>query len=398
MLAGFLASISMGSYAFGAPVLVNEEKGIAVNVGVLAQPWFQMTMPAASGQGSKGIGAPDGKSPSFDFFLRRVRLMAWGSISRELAFFVETDQPNLGKGGDFSSSMFIQDAFLTYTFMPELKLDAGMMLVPLSRHTIEGAVGLNAIDYHAELVRFPAGKIFRDVGVQARGLLADGLVHYRFGIFEGVRAGAVPAIVQPAPPAPPIPVPPPLNDSGLPRLAAQLRYNIMGSEGDFFLKGIYFSPKPIVSVGFGADFQAKAVYKNGNEPSTYFAQSLDVFAEYPFSTEDEIIAKANFFNYSAGATGIPGSTALAQGGIAFYVEGGYRHGFIEPLAYVEYLKAGEGSLSILSPHAGANFWLNQHTFNVKADFGYRKTDTAGAAGATTTTKDILATVQAQVFF
>src|SRR3954470_8403148 len=226
MLVSLATSTLFAAAVSAAPVLVNEEKGISINVGVLVQPWFQTTMPAAgAGSGAPGIGAPDGKSPSFDFFLRRVRLMTWGSVNRNLSFFVETDQPNFGKGGDFSSSMFIQDAFLTYQFSPEFKIDAGMMLVPLARHTIEGAVGLNAIDYHAELVRFPAGKIFRDVGIQFRGLVADSALHYRVGIFEGVRSA-----VPPVPPAPPAVQPPPLNDSGLPRFAGQVRYNIMGSE------------------------------------------------------------------------------------------------------------------------------------------------------------------------
>src|SRR4051812_13471871 len=217
MLVSLATSTLFAASVSAAPVLVNEEKGIAINVGVLAQPWFQMTMPAAgAGSGSPGIGAPDTKSPSFDFFLRRVRLMTWGSVNRNLSFFVETDQPNLGKGGDFSSSMFIQDAFLTYQFAPEFKIDAGMMLVPFARHTIEGAVGLDAIDYHGELVRLPAGKFSRGVGIKSRGLFADSALHSLFGFFEGVRAAAFPAPVQPPPPAPPV-TQPPLNDVGLPR-------------------------------------------------------------------------------------------------------------------------------------------------------------------------------------
>ena len=47
---------------------------------------------------------------------------------------------------------------------------------------------------------------------------------------------------------------------------------------------------------------------------------------------------------------------------------------------------------------GVNFWINKHTFNVKLDVGYRKADTLAATGVTTTTKDILGTVQTQVFF
>jgi hypothetical protein len=391
----FLAALCCSGYASATTLFKDEDKGVVVNVGVLAQPWFQITAPGAANQGSPGVGAADGKSPSFDFFMRRVRLMAYGSVTKELSYFIETDQPNLGKGGDFSSSMFIQDAFFSYAFIPELTVDAGMMLVPLSHHTIEGAIGLNALDYHAEMVRFPAGKIFRDTGIQLRGMLLNKLIHYRFGVFEGVRQSAVPA-----PATPPAMPQEPLNDNGLPRLAAQVRVNILGDESDFFLKGIYFTPKPLLSVGVGLDLQSKAVRRLNGTPGTYRAFSADVFLDYPFSENDELIFKGNVFNYGEGASGVPGSTALAAGGTAFYAEAGFRHDWVEPLAFVEYLKAKNDSLTIVSPHVGANFWLTKHTFNIKTDIGYRVTQhpaTAPAIG-NVTLKDWLGTVQGQVFF
>ena len=390
-----LAAVLLGGHAEAATLFKDEEKGVAVNVGVLVQPWLQITGPGSAGEGSPGIGAADGKSPSFDFFLRRARLMVYGSVTKELSYFVETDQPNFGKGGDFTSSMFIQDAFFSYAFVPEFTIDAGMMLVPLSHHTIEGAIGLNALDYHADMIRFPAGKIFRDTGIQLRGLLLNKLLHYRLGVFEGVRQSAVPAPAMP-PAVPPVP----LNDNGLPRFVGQLRVNILGDESDFFLKGIYFTPKPLLSVGIGADLQSKAVRKLNGDPGLYRALSADVFVDYPFTADDELIVKANVFNYGEGVSGIPGSTALAAGGTAFYGEAGFRMGWIEPLAFIEYLKAKNDSLTILSPHVGVNFWATKHTFNIKTDIGYRKTERPAAAPATgnVTLKDWLATVQGQVFF
>src|SRR6478609_1362470 len=406
--------------AKAATVFKDEEKGIAVNVGALLQPWFQMTMPAGDGKGTPGangaasIGGADGKSPSFDFFMRRARILVYGNITKDLAYFIETDQPNFGKNGDYSSSMFVQDAFFSYTFLPEIKIDAGMMLVPLSHHTIEGATGLNALDYHSDTIRFPAGKIFRDTGIQLRGLAANNLLHYRLGVFEGVRA------VTPYPAKP-------LNKSGLPRVTAQLRFNIMGEEADFFLKGIYFSPKPIISVGIAADLQANAVRKLNGDPGLYRALSADVFAEYPFTPDDELIFTGNFFNYGEGsatlnplvpavpavvdangvvttpavaekpAISVAGATALATGGNAFYAEVAFRHKWVEPLAFIDYVKAKNSALTIMAPHVGVNFWANKHAFNIKVDVGYKDTKT-GTGAAEKHYKDILGTVQGQVFF
>jgi len=381
-------------------VVEDKDKGIAVNVGALIQPWFQMSMPGSDGAGpgpcgsatrprcSAGVGNPEGDGPSFDFFLRRARLMLWGSATKEISFFIETDEPNLGRGGTYSTSTFIQDAFLTYTFVPELKLDAGLMLVPLSHHTIEGAVGLNTLDYHADLIRFPTGRVFRDVGIQFRGMLLNDLLHYRLGVFEGIRNSAVPAPAMP-PPAPP----PPLNNLGLPRVTGHLRANVMGAEPDFFLKGIYFSETPIVSVGVGADFQPNSVYQLDGGRGNYFAMSGDVFAEIPFTAEDELIAKANIFYYAEGTSTIAASS-LPAGGVAFFAEVGFRHDFIEPVVFVDYLKAREDSLTIFAPHVGVNFWAMKHTFNVKTDLGYRQADRDGLPP----TKDVIWNTQGQVFF
>jgi hypothetical protein len=381
-------------------VLEDKEKGIAVNVGALIQPWFLVTTPASDGAGpgacgtatrprcSPGIGNPDGDGPSFDFFLRRARLMLWGTVTKDLAFFIDTDEPNLGRNGNFATTTIVQDAFFSYTFVPELKLDAGLMLVPLSHHTLEGATSLNALDYHADTIRFPTGRIFRDVGVQLRGLVFDERIHYRIGAFEGVRNAAVPAPAAP-PPAPPEP----LNNKGIPRFTAHLRGNILGSEPDFFLKGIYFSPTPILSVGVGADYQPHSVYELDGERGNYLAFSADLFAEYPFSADDELIVKANFFDYAEGTSTI-GASNLPAGGVTYYAEAGFRHAWIEPIVFYEGVKAREQSLTILAPHAGVNFWFIKHNFNLKTDVGYREARRSGLPP----TKDLSWTTQGQAFF
>jgi hypothetical protein len=379
------------SNAAAVPVLVDEEKGIAFNVGALIQPWLQLTAPGAEGEGSAGIGSPNG-SPNFDFYLRRARILVFGSVTKELSFFIDTDQPNYGKNGDYTTPpMFVQDAFFSYAFMPEFKIDAGMMLLPLSHHTIEGASGLHALDYHGLTVRLPGSKVFRDTGVQFRGVLLNDKLAYRVGVFEGVRyvPPAVPALA-------PAVDPPAVNPSGLPRITGQLRFNVMGAENDFFLKGIYFSPTPIVSVGVGMDYQGDAVLAGTPaEPKAHTGLSADVFAELPFSEEDELIVKGNVFLYGDGAPGLP------TGGTTFYAEAGFRHGWLEPLAFVDVVAAD--NVNVLAPHLGVNFWINKYTFNTKIDVGYITTETTAMNAmtmmeTTTTTKDIVGTLQGQVSF
>jgi len=412
--AGFLMGLLLAAWALPAravTVFEDKEKGVVVNVGVLAQPWLQVTAPAADeGDGacgsatrtncSAGIGNPEG-GPSFDMFMRRARLMLWGNVTKDLAVFIDTDQANWGKNGLFNQPMVVQDAFFSYTIAPELKIDAGLMLVPLSHHTLEGATSLHALDYHSDLIRFPAGHTFRDVGLQFRGLVAGDKLHYRVGIFNGVRQAAVPA------PADPTMAPLPVNPQGLPRFTGHVRANIVGVEPDFFLKGIYFSETPIVSVGVGADYQPAALTRVAttlDQRRSYFQGSLDVFAEIPFSADNEVIVKANVFYASIGASGVtgPAVNARPQGAMGGYLEAGYRMGWIEPLAFVEAYQEPDGedepgARSYVSPHVGVNFWAMKHNFNIKTDLGYRvyqqNLDDPPAA-----IRDILWTTQGQVFF
>jgi hypothetical protein len=229
-------------------------------------------------------------------------------------------------------------------------------------------------------------------------------------ISEGVRNGAVPQ-----PPAPAAPRTTILNPGGVPRFTAHLRGNIVGVEPDFFLKGIYFSKTPIVSVGVGADFQPNSVIKLDRSHGHYFAASGDVFAEVPFTEADELIVKANYFYYAQGA--VPGTSMFPSGAMALYGEVGFRHAWIEPLAFVEYVKANGDedrtpagqALNSFAPHLGVNFWIMKHNFNFKTDIGYkvteRKDGNPTAPGVTpvndgiyATQKDIVWTTQGQVFF
>jgi len=400
---------SLWTRAAGAvPVVEDKEKGIAINVGVLLQPTFQVTGSGAfGGHGacgterpncSTGIGNARGDGPAFDLFLRRARLMLWGNVTKEISFFVDTDEPNLGKGGNFTTTTFIQDAFLTYSFDPAFRIDAGLMLVPLSHHTLEGATSLNALDYHSDMIRFPAGRIFRDVGVQFRGLLAGDHLHYRLGVFEGVRNGAVAAAPMGAPARTIV------NPGSVPRVTGQLRGNILGKEPDFFFKGIYFATEPIVSVGVGADFQPNSVIKTNNTYAHYFAASGDVYVDYPFSADMELIVKANYFYWAPGTTNLSSAAAFANtspGASSLYGEVGFRYKAVEPIVFAEDLMGKNHALDILAVHGGVNVWVMKHNFNIKTDMGWRQTSyelPRPPENAHRTQKDLIFTTQAQVFF
>jgi hypothetical protein len=342
-----------------------------LNIGVLAQPWTQLSHE----------GAPAG-GPGMDFFLRRIRFLVFGNVTERVSFFVDTDQPNLGRDGDWNPAFFIQDAFISVKLTEgPLFIDAGMLLAPFTRHSMQGAVALNTVDYHASLVRFPRneGRIWRDAGVQVRGFA--GPLHFRAGLFNGIEG-------TPATTTPPTPE---LNPNDVPRLTAHVRYNLLGTEEGFFFNGIYFEDQPKLSVGVGVDYQPRSVLAAGRERDD-FNMGADLFLEYPLGNDQALVFQTNAFRYFQGQDN-PNS------GFGIFGELGYRIGILEPVFSTEYFNASVADTNFLSFRPGLNVWLMKHTFNLKAEVAVtRQQVPATATAAADTTTRLIGTAQLQLFY
>jgi hypothetical protein len=153
----------------------------SLKLGVLLQPQAEL------------IETADGEDHSQNLFLRRARILMGGTYSEKWSFFLETDSPNLGKGrtdGSKTSDLFIQDVFVTYSTGDAFKVDAGMLLMPLSHNHETSAGMLLPVDYGAftfSASDSTASKVGRDYGVEARGYVLDKRLEYRVGAFQGYR-------------------------------------------------------------------------------------------------------------------------------------------------------------------------------------------------------------------
>lgn len=319
-----------------------------LNVGALLQPETLIAQDAAPGGGT-----------GTDFFLRRARLMLSGSLVRNVDFFIDTEQANLGKGGT-TGSVSLLDAFGTLKIAPPIVIDAGLMLVPLTRHALQSAISLNGIDYHSKLILYPPNSnfIWRDLGLEARGFVDK--LHYRVGVFAGVHPTEATMMMPVA-----------RNQSDIPRVAGHVRWNFLGKEETFFFPGISFATEPLVSAGVGVDYQPSAV-AGMTRANDYLAVASDVFAEIPTRGDSqELVVQGTFFRYDQG----PDAIGTGIGGFA---EAGYRIQWIEPLlAYEQFSTDHNPAGDYHAIHGGVDAFYEKHRANLKADVAVGKQGLAG---------------------
>ena len=252
-------------------------------------------------------GTPDGKSYNTDFFLRRVRLYAFGNVTKRFTYYFLVDSPNFGKNSDFTSRVLVQEAWAGYQPVDDIFIDVGLSLLPFSHNANQGTTTYNTLDGHGSLYLLqatPTGQPLsnittRNVGVTFRGYLFDKKLWFRAGVYNGVR-GVVSATL------------PTLNPNGVPRLAGRVQYSILGTEAVPYLQGIYFSTTPILTIGFGADWQSRSII-GVNGVTDFLGLAADVFLEYPTLPDQELIFQVDGYRYPNGNGSAAGTSAGAAG-------------------------------------------------------------------------------------
>ena len=352
---------------------VFSKRELELNIGVLLQPAVLVTED----------GAPDGKSTGVDIFPRRIRLIFSGSLTQRITFFLQTDQPNFGRQGNFDAPMFMQDAFVSFLLTSSLYVDAGLMLLPFSHNGLQSAISLNALDFHAGVLQYPAGshKVFRDSGFQLRGLVAGKRVHLRLGVFQGVsgRVGELDPVTG-------VELPP-LGPSGRPRVAGTVRFNLFGAEEGFFFGGMLFTEQPVISAGVSGLYQSDSVRAPAGV-ADQIGLSGDVYADIPIGCQQELVVLAGYYRYWYGDDAPLTGTGLLG-------ELGYRWRWLGPVVSYDWFRGDARTADLRSLRVGLNAWLNKHTFNVKSELARTETGDLRSPATATSTSFI---IQTQIWF
>lgn len=336
--------------------------------------------------------APGGDAWSKDLFLRRARIILSGRMFQRFSFFVDTEQPNWGKGGDWGVQTFLSDAFGSVTIADALVVDVGMMLMPISRHGFSSAVSLNALDFHLGMLRYVPGshKNLRDAGVQVRGRVAGGRFLYRAGVFNGsqgqpLQRGPDGKAMRDAAGRDVLAS----NPDDWPRFAGHARWVIVGDEKGFFAGGMTFAKRPTVSVGAGFEYlhdaamdrpamlgDGGAVARAGRLRGAW-SVAADVYADVPFgaSGDHEIVAMAAFVMNDHGDelawddAGASRAVPSCNSGLGVWGELGYRWRTVGPFVSVDWFRGDRAAGDLLAVRGGVAWWIRGHAVNLKAEFG-----------------------------
>jgi hypothetical protein len=287
--------------------------------GAQVQAWFR--------DSQDRIRQPDGSDGgyAYDFYCRRCRFFATGSVVRNVFFNVLFEASNLGRADPITGAKSfappsILDAYGQVKFADAFWLSGGSILLPLTRNGTQPTTTYVSID-NANVDTSPIlqgnTNVIRDLGFQANGFFAANHVEYRLGVFQGSRAperviGARSAAGACTPPACTL-----IQTAGHnpPRFVAYLLGNFWDPETGYVNGGHYFGAKRVLGVMANFDYQ---ILRNqdpsliaglpavGASKNPYYGISGATFINYPLSGTpsskggDEFVGLLQFGYYDGG--------------------------------------------------------------------------------------------------
>jgi hypothetical protein len=308
--------------------------------GAQFQAWYKVAQDRSTTPNVDGTYAQD-------FYCRRCRFFATGSVVKDIYFNILFEAGNFGKadpvtGAKSFAAPSILDAYGQVKFADAFWLSGGSILLPLTRNGTQPTTTYVSIDV-ANVSTSPIlqlnTNVLRDLGIQANGFFLGNHLEYRLGVFQGSRQAAVPGVQS--------------ASHNAPRFVGMLSYNFWDTETGYVNGGHYYGSKKVLGVMGNFDYQVlrtdapgfpapgtAAIPPAGTSKNPYYGISGAVFLNYPLSGQgnpkggDEIVGLLQFGYYdgglrttAAGATTDPGTYPNVLKQTNYLAEAGYyNHG------------------------------------------------------------------------
>ena len=336
-VAGMALLLGLSGPASAQPIQLKVNDDVNMRFGILLQGWADWAQDPVTGGYSQNL------------FLRRARFLVGGQVAKNITFFFETDNPNLGKKNlsALTTGLVVQDAIFEAKLADEFILQGGLILIPFCRNCNQAATTLMSIDYGAYSFlqsTVSGSSTGRDTGFMAKGYLIDKHLEYKVGAFQGLRAAASSTNAA---------------SNNAFRVAGRLQYNVFEVEPGLFYTGTYLGKKKILALGGGIDTQ-----------SDYIAYAGDVFLDMPVAGGNGVTFQADYIHYQGGAT----YTALLSQNTFFTEAGFYFGGNAKVMPWLKYeTRSASDSVNSAaldeSRYQGGLAWYPfGYNFNVKAAY------------------------------
>jgi hypothetical protein len=259
----FVGAFLLAPFA-AAQLTISNHEDVNFNLGFQAQAWGDWSQTAEP-------AGPEGYQQNL--YLRRIRLIVGGQIAKDVTFFFETDQPNLGKTPKaLNSGFLVQDAFVEWKALNAFRLDGGLMDVPFSHNGLQSTASYYTLDISPLSTvtnTSTESSALRDAGFQARGFFLEDHLQYRTGLFQGERDA---------------------NARDSLRAAGYLQYDFFARETGYLFTGTALGKQKILAVDGGFDTQG-----------SYHGLSGNTAAAIPVHGGDEVGGQFQYFHYDGGS-------------------------------------------------------------------------------------------------
>ena len=315
-------------------------------------------------------GAPNGSDSSFDVNFFNVRLAVAGQITDLTKFGLNFDpvaKTTFTAGADTR----IADAWITFDFAKEAKVQTGIYRMAVSRLALQNSYTYVLPDF--PIVGGPkfltdglAG--FRDAGITAWGDLAGGMVKYYAAIWDAQyipdAAGGPLDPDDPADPADPFDV---QNRKDTTGKSVRLVYNILEPEKGYGTLGTYLGKARIANVGIAYFMQDYTVGSATGPEKTYSVLTADAFYDVAGLT-----VEGAYFTYD-NDIGVAGSKPSG-----WYLQAAYMIEKLQPALRYESWDADANTGDYSRIVAGVNYYLDGQNAKVTLEYLMHNTDNAGA--------------------
>lgn len=273
----------------------------SIRPGFLLQVWAQGLQDALP------KSADDDGNFAKNIYFRRARLFFAGGITSKLSYFLLWESGNLGLATanadgtvnkNFTAYAF-NDVFMDLKLTPNLSAQAGLMLVPFNRNTLQSTATYWTLDIASTSATFLAATAtggLRDTGLQLKANTADNRFEARVMVSQGIRQADEPGRAP---------------GKNLPRVTGYAQYQLFEPEPGYVFGAEYFGRKKVAGLSAGLDYQ-----KLPDADDPYWALSAAAFASIPLHGAnpkeggDEVGGLVQYLHFDNG-TSIP-SAALGK--------------------------------------------------------------------------------------